>query len=269
MWKRDTNDQLARALLDTYGLNLLAIPREKVAVGDVYEFDGERASSTGNIVNFCDPQLELPNVIIDEIMAELIGKVSNGMSVDQGLGFLDGFLGAIGLAGVLTKLHASYKAKGTKELKFRFAQPTRDSVDLWRLGAILVKHKPMLENPAYNARSRYFIANAVARSPSISVLAGRENEKTIDVDLGIIKIADVSGGVSVTKSNEGEVTFKGQRSLAFGVELRELSYKANRGLRLLLPEGAIRVAGLREEESSLMKPAFLGDPAGSAFIHVD
>lgn len=269
MWKRDARDQLLRALLDMYGLNLLAMPREKVAVGDVYEFDGERASTTGNIVNFCDPPLELLDVTAGETMADLIGKVCNSVSIKQGLGFLDGFLTAMGLAGILTKVHMSYEAKGTKELKFHFVQPTRDSIDVWRLGSMLIKHRPIIDNPAYNDRSRYFVASAVARSPSISVIAERNDGNAVDVNLGVIKVIDAATGASVTKSNQGEVTFKGKRSLAFGVELRELSYDAERGLRLLLPPGAIKVAGFRDERGPLLKPAFLGDPTGSAFIHFD
>ncbi len=209
----------------------------------------------------------MSNIITGETMADVIGKVSNSLSIDVGLGLLEGFLIAMGAGSIITKLQNSYEVKGAKTLKFRFSQATRDYINVMEIGNKLIKHHIMEEHALYVEGYHYYLVTAVARSPSISIMAEDNNSILMNIDLEAMKIIDVSAGASVTKSNEGEVTFAGKKSLAFGVELYELKYDVkSKTLKLLLSDTAIRVRGKR---SVAPKPVFIGGSEGNVFITVD
>ncbi len=268
MFKRSTDDPLLRIFLDKYNLNLLSIPRENVAVGDLYVYDGKRVSTPGIITYFLDPPLEIPSdkIITGERLADVTGRLSNGIHVNAGLGILDGFLTAMGAGGIVTKVRASYEAKGMKTLKFHFDLATRDYVDAFLFGRKLIGHRVMEEHPLYIEGCRYYLTTAVVRSSSISIIAEGDNATSVNIDLEAMKIAEASAAVSTTKSGEGEVTFIGKKKLAFGVELYELHYDAKRKTLKLLPPGVIQVRG---GPAPVVKPAFIGGPDGEVFIKVD
>lgn len=271
MCKRNTDDPLLRMFLDKYGLHLLYVPKENVAVGDLCVHDGERTSRPGKVTYFLEPPLEMPPVTVGENMADVSGMVSHGVSARVGLGLLEGFLTALGAAGIVNKVRASYEARNANVLKFRFARATRDSVDVLLLGSKLIRHKLVEDHPLYEEGYRYYLVTAVARTPSISIIAENAKTKAVNVDVGAMQIADVATGVSVEKSSEGEVTFVGGKSLAFGVELHELLYDTKRNkLKLKLPPGAIRVLrGAREASGRLVEPAFIGGVEGDVFLTID
>jgi len=266
MFKRSTDDPLVRTFLDKYNLNLLSIPREKASVGDLYVHDGKRVSTPGSVTYFLDPPFEVPAAITGESMADVIGQVSNSVSVNVGLGLLEGFLTAMGAGGILAKVRAGYEAKGTKTLKFHFAQATRDYVDAMLVGSRLTDHRIKEGHALYDEGYHYYLVTAVARSPSINIIAESDNARSVNIDVDAMRIAAVPVGISMAKSNEGEVTFTGKKSLAFGVELYELRYDVRRKqLRLLLTD----VGQVRGKPTHIAKPAFIGDSIGDAFIAVD
>ena len=53
--------------MDKYHLNLLSVPREKAEVGDLYVYDGKRASAPGKISSFLNETIEMPEVQKDQI----------------------------------------------------------------------------------------------------------------------------------------------------------------------------------------------------------
>ncbi len=57
MCRRNTQDPLIRAFLDTYGLNLLAIPRADAAVGDLYVVTNDSISAPGALSTVLTPDL--------------------------------------------------------------------------------------------------------------------------------------------------------------------------------------------------------------------
>ena len=76
---------------------------------------------------------------------------------------------------------------------------------------------------------RYYLVTAVARSKGISIISEGDNKQVMDIDGEVKKLANVSGNISIQKNQTGCVTFKGEKDLAFGVELYELEYKTNNG----------------------------------------
>jgi|SRR5215216_1688743 len=87
-------DPLLETLFRKYELNLLSVPREKIAIGDIYMYDGNRDRRTayfGTISSFLAPDFEIP-LPTSEIVADVSGTISRETVIDAGLKFLEGFL---------------------------------------------------------------------------------------------------------------------------------------------------------------------------------
>jgi hypothetical protein len=260
LWRRNSDDPLVKAFLDRYHLNLLSIPRENAAVGDLYvrNPNDERLSTPGRIEDFLVPTLEIPHIINDEIMADVSGQVSNTVSADLGLQFLEGFLNALGTQAVGTRIRAYFRSKNTKTMNFQFGNATRDYVNPSSLS--LGGYKVKEENVLYAPGRRFYIVTGVARSNSISIIAQGENQKTLDMNAQAPMIAGGSANISVENISGGKVIFKGQKKLAFGVELYELVY--NTVTKRLMFDLVTEAFSVRKGEETgtrkVMKPAFVG-----------
>lgn len=90
-WKRNNEDPLVKTFVDKYHLHLLSIPRENVSIGDMYMDDNRQVTSPGSITDFLDG-FRLPPIKAGETMADVSGKVSNGINANAGMGFLKAFL---------------------------------------------------------------------------------------------------------------------------------------------------------------------------------
>ena len=221
-----------RYLLDRYRLNLLSIPREKASVGDLYVQEGnsQYVSTPGSITNFLEPPFEIPSITTAETMAGVSGTTSRDASGKVGIDFLEGFLNALGpAAGIGTKVRGSYESDAKNKITFTFENPTRDYADPGLVGRKLVDHTFMKRHALIAEGRRYYLVTAVARSSGISITSEGDNKQVMDIDGQVMKLANVSGYVSIQKTQTGSVTFKGQKNLAFGVELYELEYKTNNG----------------------------------------
>jgi len=274
MCKRNTEDPLLRIFLDQYGLHLLSVPRRNAAVGDLYVHDGKRATPSGLVEHFLDAAFKQPPVAKDETMADVLGKVSRGVDFKVGFSLLDGFLNALGAAGIVNKVRVGYESGKTAALKFRFTEAVRDSMDVMHLGKNLINRKIVKNHALFNPDYSYYVVTAVARSSSISVSGENEAKESVQGALEAMHLGSVDAGVSIKASSEGEVTFSGDTRLAFGVQLYELKYDAGRNaLKLKLPPEAIRVMKAEEviegkKGLDLVKPAFIGGADGNAFLDI-
>jgi hypothetical protein len=93
--------------------------------------------------------------------------------------------------------------------------------------------------------------------------------RAIDVEAEAMQLASVSAGVSVERSGQGELTFRGKQNLVFGVELYELLYDT-RESRFRF-KTVTETFKLRERDSEVtrtdIKPAIIGDPdEGDVFL---
>jgi hypothetical protein len=263
--------------LDRYHLNLLAIPREDAAVGDLYPYDGRMVGQPGSVRDFLQPPLSIPKETIRRgEMPDISGTLSDSTSIDVGLNLLDGFLSAMGAGGVIGDVGAEYKRVGTAALKFRFTDAVRETIDPISLGTKLMSRRVREGHPMVARGYRYYLVTAVARSPSISVMAEGEGETKLDLNAKAMKgLIGGSGGVSVKKSSVGELTYSGKRRLAFGVEVYELQFdreSMRMSLRIPVREPKMRLMTSFEPPPSyapaaVLAPTFIGDP--DADISID
>lgn len=272
-WKRNSQDLLIRLILDKYRLNLLSLPRENAAIGDLYFVDADNSqqvSTPGSITNFLVPKFEIPQITSNEFMADVAGTASRDVSGKIGIDLLEGFLNALGPTGgsVGTKVRGSYEATNTQTISFQFINATRDYVDPFLFGNKLDGYRINERNPLYSARRRYYVVTGVARTSSISIKVQGDNKKDVNANVNAMQTISTSGGLCVKNSGQGQITFKGEKKLAFGVELYELKYHAsdNRFLMEIMKDALVMRDKSKEKTP---RPALLGHPIkGDVFIPV-
>lgn len=269
------NDPLLKAFYETYHLNLLSIPREKASIGDLYIDNGRRISSPGNITNFLEgsDKFEMPPVSTEH-MSDVTGIASNSVSLDVGLSFLEGFLGLLGAGAILSKVRGVYRSSSVKHLKFRFTEATRDFIDIFMLGNSLYDQRVNENNAMYSKNDRYYLATAVARAPSVSIIAEDDESKSIDAQVELTQIANGTTEIKVKKTDEHEITVAGKNYLAFGIELHELVYNSKKKTINIRPiiEGGMKIRkaqniGILERNNRKVIPSFIANRDDSPFVN--
>jgi hypothetical protein len=215
----------------------------------------------------------MPEVQKGELLADITGTLSHGVAFKVGFGLLEGFLTALGASGIVTKVRVGFEKEKTSQIKYRFARATRDSVDVLQMGVELIGKELMEDHPLYEEDYSYFLVTGVARTPSISIVAEGKDGQAVNLDLEALKIGEISPSVSVEKTGEGEITFSGEKSLAFGVELLKLLYdpKQNR-IDLEMQNDVVKVRKVRDDEKPakpMVGHAFIGGEQDDAFIAVE
>ena len=268
--KNKSKDPLLKLILDKYHLNLLSIPRENASVGDLYVQDGDvqHLSSPGSITNFLEPKFGVPQLKIGEILSDISGVTSSNESGKVGLDLLEGFLNALGPVGAGSKIRGSYEKDSKQSIKFTFTNATRDYVDAALFGSALASgYKFNTKNALYEEGRRYFVVTGVAKSPSISIALDGDQKQVMDVNAEVKQLVNASGGISIETSGSGQITFKGDKSLAFGVELFELSYDIDKQkFSMSTINEAVGIRGDTKQVEQVVHTQINESEEGNAFI---
>jgi hypothetical protein len=257
-WKRNTDDPLMRVFIEKYKLHLLPVPRDDLSICDLYVHNPDRGVSTpGSIADFLEPDYEIPPVRTGT-MSDVTGLASKSTSFDIGVGLLEGFLTAIGIGNIIHKVRVGYENKSIRYLKFRFSEIQRESVNVIKAAKNLIGRRIIQNHPLYSPENKYYLITALARTPSISIVAEDANHRANDVDLTALGLAKISQGLTVVRTNYGELTYSGKSNLVFGVEVHELTYYPdNKTFRI---DPLNRFVGLKGREEDLRRAALMGDP---------
>jgi hypothetical protein len=266
MCKRTTTDPLVRAFLDTYHLNLLAVPRADAAPGDVYVETERGLSAPGRFANVLRGAFELPPVRAGEPIADLSVKLSRALDLKVGLGLLETFLAAVGAAGLIEQAKAGYARAGIRTVRVRLRDARRDSMDPLAFGARLAGGALDLDNPLVRAARRFYVTTAVVRTSSLSILGEDDAAQAVDVELGALQ-SSAGAKASVSREAMGELTYRGDQALAIGVELFELAADEAGRLTLNVPADAVRVRAAAGA-SPMPAPVLVGGEAGDAFLRL-
>jgi hypothetical protein len=151
------------------------------------------------------------------------------LDLKVGIGLLDAFLAAIGAAGVLSKLKASFDKHHVNSVSFAFHDATRDSVDPFKLGTALGKSQLRTDHPFVEPESEFFVTAGVVRTPSVSMTLEDDRSQSVELGADAVHALSADAGIAAVRSTSGEITFAGTKPLAIGVELYELRYEAQTG----------------------------------------
>jgi hypothetical protein len=252
----------------------LAVPRAEVAVGDLYlETDGN-LTSAGNVQRLLSPPLALPALRKAEVMADVGGQLSRGVDAKFGLALLEHAVAAFAGPALAGNVRTSYDAKRTQQIRFRFQDTTRDSIDMLEFGASLTGHRLIEAHPLISEATRFYIVTAVARTASICVSALGERGQALEIDVQAASVLAASSGLAVAALATSEVKYSGSEQLAFGVELHELAYDRERSaFKLSVPTQPmlVRSAHPNPETANAIdssRPAAIGGVTGDIMILV-
>jgi hypothetical protein len=260
MCRRDTQDLLVRKFLDSYSVNLLAMPGRRVECGSVYIKAGPRMSAPGHLSDIVEPAISLPDPFHEDDLADLSGVWSDSVSLDVGLGLLDNYLAALGAVGFIDSLHASFQHTGTRHVAVRFNRVSRDSISATALGRALIGRRLIAGNPWVSAGNAYYAVGAVLCSSSMSIQARDDSGAALGLGAGIATVADVDLKVAVQQDSATGLSFTGQTPLAIAVELYELIWDYDREeLTFRTPKGPLRLQALDEDQPP--DPVFATDDA--------
>jgi hypothetical protein len=267
MSRRNTADPLVRAFLDTYKVNLLSVPRENAEVGDAYvEMANGSVSAPGKLRHLLTPEIRMPDILPDELMATIRGKQTRALDLSAGINLLEGFFSAIGADAAVGKIKAEYQRKRVGKLRFQLKNATRDAVDAFEFGKALIPCQLNGQQPFVQDGNRYYAVIGVLRSRSITVSTEDERANKIEVAADALKSAiAIDGKFGITRENSGDITYEGAVPLAFGVELVELLY--NREQKKFLLSGITDPKVVRRVGDDKERRVFVGDPdGGNVFI---
>jgi hypothetical protein len=267
MSRRNTTDPLLRAFLDTYKVNLLAIPRQGVEVGDAYVVTSNGAMSTpGKLKYLLTPAIQMPDIAADETLAAIAGKQTRALNVDVGFDLLEGFFSAIGADAVIGKIKAEYQHKRVSTLRFQLKNATRDSVDAFAFGKALIPCRLNAKQPFVQDGNQYFAVVGVLRSRSVTVSTEDEKSNNVDVGLDVLKSAvGGDGKLDVSQERSEDITYEGPLPLAFGVELVKMHYDKDQEKFFLsgITDPKVVRAGPEEKDRRVL----VGDPErGDVFL---
>ena len=265
-WKRNTDDPLMRVLFEKYKLHLLSTPTSDSLIGDVYILNGNNILARSSVTDFLNDPYQLPTVNSSEV-PDIAGMLSNSVTIDIGIGFLDSFFRALGTDNLIQKVSTSLKNKGIAYLKFRFLSPTRKHVNVVRIANDLVKNSfGISENhPLYSKKNRYYLVTAVLRTSSLAIVTNDSNHKFVNIEIPVKNLLNVSSNVNVENSSEGQLTFNGLNTLAFGVEIHELNYDLQKEKFRI--NAMDKFVGLRGLADDIRRPVVIGDPIkGNLFL---
>lgn len=258
-------DPLAKLLFGRYGLHLLSLPRSGIRTGEVF-IHGERSIvGSGDITTMFEPGFALSPAVLNERAIPLEETQSNELEASAALNLLDKLFAALGFGGS-AEVRAAYSANRATKLRFKFASPTRDSLDIIAVTDRLFGAKPKAHQWGKSGESVYLVTG-VLRSRGISISATTDGGAGVDVIAKVKPLAEASGKVKVSSGDGSTLTYSGHEPLGFGVELVELSYDATTGRVDRRDVGkalAVRSIAL----TSRRDVSFIGDEDTDIFIDV-
>jgi hypothetical protein len=247
------NESLLRNLIQQYRFHLLPVPREDVHVGLVYLYNGHSASDFAELPQLFDPKFELPKSSTED-MAIFDGKVSREVEVGFGLKLLGGFLKHLGAISAVDKINASYQGEAARSIVFSFSGVKRSFILPYTIKSLLKGLSIREEDLIRERQGEYYVVTGVLRSPSITIEAKDENNKTANVELGKDAIASAKGKVSIKNTGEGSVKYTAieeNKDIAFGLQIHHLKYD-RRENTFNLPE-ITKTVWLREADEQKLR----------------
>ena len=201
-------------------------------------------------------------------MAFFNGKVSSKVEIGFGVKLLRGFLNLLGAGQVVDKIGASYDASSAKGIKFSFSPVKRHSILPYTFKDLL-RGRTIKEKDLVNQKQgEYFVVTGILVSPSITIEAVDQSEKSAKFEVAAPEIAEAKGKVEIENVGAGLVKYNGTKDLAFGVQIHRLVYDRENNT-FNFPEVTQEVA-LREDTGSevpkevtayIEPPALIGDPS--------
>jgi hypothetical protein len=264
MWSRKTSDPLGKLLFEKYGMHVLSRPRENVSVFQVFGLRDNEAFQSGSIESFLRSKFDKPVIEKGEALLDVDATISDAITGNLAVGFLQGFLTLLG-AGVVKTISVAMEKSQSQALRFRFGGCTReyvkDGFELdWKLSEVSFDR----DNSAMKEGCRYYIATGVHYCNKLTFEVLDKNLAKVDLSADVAMLASAKTGLSVEEDRQ--ITATSDKTLAYGVELNEIVYDQKRK-RLRLQESGdyVHVKGV---QTAGLPKAMVGGPDDSIVLQV-
>jgi hypothetical protein len=149
------------------------------------------------------------------------------------------------------KLRALYEAKEVKSIKFGLSSIIRDYVEVYSLAERMIQHRMVTNHPLLAKYDHYYLIVGIARCSKLRILAKDNKSNPVSIDIVDTLTSNLQFVLSIEKSGSDENVFKGNKSLAFGVEIYEMTADFKSGkLRFQTTDNHLVI----DQSSSDMRP---------------
>ncbi|MET4046063.1 hypothetical protein ABIC03_007802 [Bradyrhizobium sp. RT6a] len=260
--KRDHADPLLQLLLGTYHLNMLRIPQEGLAVGELV-IEQQKGTATircpltevftGKLPNLKGPK--------DDSITALEDESSGKLKTKAGLSFLDKLLRFV--PGASAKAAGAYNQVEHVAIKLKML--TRETVNFGTLSNFLGAAEIKEDQSLFQEGDRLFVITAIVRSSGIQIHSTDAAGQALDAKLGVKGFGEGNLRVDAESKGGGRMLYTGKKALAIGVELFGIEPVGGKfKLRATNEPVAVREGTLDTTEKDY---AWIGDRAtGDAFF---
>jgi|GEM_PF-2722115 len=242
--------------LNELGWNVVRLPKENINPLLILSKSNGYLETLGEISDFViEDQPKPPEIVRDQLVAEISGLETDKFELGIGLKFLEKFLSLLGVAGL--GLEASFK--NAESIQFVYQNVLTDFVYPVKIGKYLLSVSPDVSSPFMEhiiEEGEAYIITDTLKSNTFGIVAYDEKGVKIDLDISALKqLLSATPHIEVSKDEKKVVSFRGDKFLRFAfkaigvwVEIRDgkARFKLNK------PEGPI--APMRALPSTLISP---------------
>jgi hypothetical protein len=236
-------DPIVNTLREVFHANIIRVPEERFAPLTVLAADGSAVSFRGglrNLIKGDSPAFPDP---ADSLMTTISGQKTRSMDLSLGLQILDGFLKGLGAgsAGIDTKF------KTVQKVTYSFANVVRKWVDDGAVGRLLIDRVIDKQNPAAaiffgSGQYAFLVLDSVITSSEFTIAVDKTSSGSFSFDLPGIQniIGKSSTAVSVSTATGYELTFTGQKQLAFAFSCVQFRLDPAGTIQAMFPDDQAR-----------------------------
>jgi len=263
-----SKDPYVSYLTEVFGCNIIRVPEERYRPLTVIAARGKHLSFRGNVSPIIKNDIAIPQgLIANSQMPDLSGRKSRSVKTSFGLKILDGFLKGLGIPGGSIK----NSFQGASMLSFTFQDIKRMWIDINSFGRIIRNHKIDLASPAaaiFFGENPYafLLLDSVITSSKFTVSVDRADSTDFKFDIEGIKniVGGISASIDVSTTSGFDLTFNGNKQLAFAFSCVRFSLTDDGTIGQILPEEGKMVMNYAHLSTDLLseeeRPAIVHSP---------
>lgn len=234
MIKLCKDDPVLKLIRTSFNANPIRVPEERIQPLVMFGISGDKNIYLGSVVNVLLGEDKPTIEIFKSQLPNVSSARTKSVSADVGVKIMDGFLEGLGS----NSAGLSDTFKTAKKVSFTFQNVIRNYVDVAAAMKVLGRHKVDTANAVVqsfiNGHMDCVLVTGIIGSDNFTIKV--EDESSHDFKLDIPKIESLISSkknkVKVSSSGKHDISFKGDRHLAFAFEAVKLIFSDDGGLDL-------------------------------------
>ncbi len=248
--------------LNDLGYSVLRLPRQGIAPLGVIGVDGDSKNWLGTLDQIWKSELPVPVPAPQQAAAKITGFRTSELKLSAGLDILANALSGM-FGGSAPSVSGAYS--DAKSIQFELGDVTVSGIDPFVIGNYIAKgelasHNPFVQRYFGGAKgTQVLVVSQVLLAKSIKVSAKRDDNKSANVNVPAIQAAlGAKVGVTVTGTENTEVTYENAVPLVFGFQVYAITYVGGKwNIQGVAPSGAVAFADEDTPDAPIVVPAEL------------